>query len=106
MPNNSPQFSLDIIVTDETSNEINEVISNCVCRDSGGGRCDIDRHLCEGAARRLGKAKWMIIAEMQNNNAASQAISDRYMAEARQWAIPGYVANVNLFGRQLTNEDK
>src|SRR6266581_4438621 len=57
MPNNSPQFSLDIIVTDETSNEINEVISNCVCRDSGGGRCDIDRHLCEGAARRLGKSE-------------------------------------------------
>jgi len=33
------------------------------------------------------KAKWMIIAEMQNNNAASQAISDRYMAEARQRAL-------------------
>ncbi len=52
------------------------------------------------------KAKWMIIAEMRNNNAASQAISDRYMAEARQWAISGYVANVNLYSDAALKESQ
>jgi len=48
------------------------------------------------------KAKWMIIAEMQNNNAASQAISDRYMAEARQRALLIHDYNDVAIVNQLT----
>ena len=52
------------------------------------------------------QAKWAFIAEMNNVNARTKAICDGYMAEARQWAASGIVANVNLYTEAALKESQ
>jgi hypothetical protein len=56
------------------------------------------------------KAKWMIIARMNNENAATKAIYDRYMAEAHQQALLAKdysdVATVNQLTEAAVEESR